>query len=244
MALLTTLIAGLFFLVGAVLAIFEKKQKGLIEFSIGLSFSVMLLLLAFDIVPEVLELLEGKGTYFMYIFIFIGIVMLKLIDILIPHHNHDAEIKTHDRHLKHIGLISSLALIIHNIIEGIGIYSVANLDFKAGLLMAIGVGMHNIPFGIEITATLNETKKEKRSVVLSIFILTISTFLGGLIMMITGSISDFVLGSLMSLTIGMIIYLVLFELLMELGSFKNKKYSIAGLITGVLFMLSIFIIGG
>ncbi len=144
MALLVTLIAGLFFLIGAVLAIFEKKKKGLIEFSIGLSFSVMLLLLAFDIVPEVLELLNEKGTYFMYIFIFIGIIMLKLIDILIPHHDHDAEVKTHDRHLKHIGLISSLALVIHNVIEGIGIYSVAALDIKAGLLMAIGVGMHKI----------------------------------------------------------------------------------------------------
>ena len=30
--------------------------------------------------------------------------------------------------------------------------------------MAIGVGLHNIPFGIEITATLNETKKNKKVV--------------------------------------------------------------------------------
>ena len=48
----------------------------------------------------------------------------------------------------------------------------------------------------------------------------------------------------MSLTIGMIIYLVLFELLTELGTSKNKKYSTAGLITGVLFMVIILIIGG
>jgi len=264
MAFLATLIAGAFFLVGALLAFFGKNRKGLVEFSIGMAFSVMLLLLAFDIVPEVLELLEEKGTIFMYVFIVIGIVTLKLIDILVPHHDHDEEIKTHDRHLKHIGIISSLALIVHNVIEGVGlfniafvdfiagqlldialgIYNIALVDFKAGLLMAIGVGLHNIPFGIEITATLNETKKNKTSVFLNILLLALSTVFGAIIMMIFKSIDDFILGSLMSLTIGMIIYLVLFELLTELGTSKNKKYSTAGLITGVLFMVIILIIGG
>lgn len=244
MALLITFIAGLFFLIGALLAFFGKEKKGLVEFSIGLSFSVMLFLLAFDIVPEVMELLEEKGTFFMYIFIVIGIVMLKLIDILVPHHDHDAEIKTHEKHLKHIGIISSLALVVHNVIEGIGIYNIALLDFKAGLLMAIGVGLHNIPFGIEIAATLGETKKSKISVIINILMLVLSTALGGLIMMIFKSISDFVLGSLMSLTIGMIIYLVLFEMLIELGASKNKKYSIAGLGVGILFMIGLLAIGG
>lgn len=244
MALITTLVAGLFFLVGALLALFEKNKKGLIEFSIGLSFSVMVFLLAFDIVPEIKELLEDKGAIFMYIFIIIGIIILKLVDMLVPHHDHDEEIKTHERHLKHIGIISALALVIHNIIEGMGIYNIAAYDFKAGLLMAIGVGLHNIPFGIEITATLSETKKSKKSTIMSITLLTLSTVLGGLVMMVFKTIDDFILGSLMSLTVGMIIYLVLFELLIELGASKNRKYSVAGLLAGVIFMLGVMIIGG
>lgn len=238
-----TLLAGLFFLVGAIIAIRGKNKKGLIDFSIGMAFSVMILLLASDIVPEVLELL-GERRIFMYIFIVIGIVMLKLIDMLVPHHDHDAEKKHHERHLQHIGLISSLALIIHNVIEGIGIYNIALLDSKMGLLMAIGVGLHNIPFGIEITATLNETKKNTREVIMSILILTLSTALGAGIMMIFGSISSFTLGSLMSLTIGMIVYLIIFELLVELSNSKNRKYSVIGLIVGVIFMVINLVVGG
>lgn len=243
MALFATLIAGAFFLIGALLAIFGKHKKGLIDFSIGMAFSVMVLLLTFDIVPEVTEL-YGEKKIFMYIFIVIGIIILKLIDLLIPHHDHESEIKTHERHLKHIGIISSLALIIHNIIEEIGIYNIALLDAKSGLLMALAVGLHNIPFGIEITATLNETKKSKTIVILNVALLTISTVLGALVMLIFKSINDFVLASLMSLTIGMIIYLVLFELLIELGSSKNKKYSTIGLILGIILMIVILIIGG
>lgn len=243
MAVLMTVIAGLFFLIGALLAFFGKNKKGLIDFSIGIAFSVMIMLLAFDIVPEITEAL-GKNSIKMYIFIIIGIVMLKLIDLLVPHHDHDAEIKHHERHLKHIGLISSLALIIHNIIEGIGIYNIALLDARAGLMMAIGVGLHNIPFGIEITATLNETKKNTKEVWLNLIILSISTLFGALIMLTVGTISEVTIGCLMSLTVGMIIYLVLFELLVELISTKNRKYSTIGIIIGVLFSVLNIIIGG
>lgn len=243
MAVLMTVIAGLFFLIGALLAFFGKNKKGLIDFSIGMAFSVMIMLLAFDIVPEITEAL-GKNSIKMYIFIIIGIVMLKLIDLLVPHHDHDAEIKHHERHLKHIGLISSLALIIHNIIEGIGIYNIALLDARAGLMMAIGVGLHNIPFGIEITATLNETKKNTKEVWLNLIILSISTLFGALIMLTVGTISEVTIGCLMSLTVGMIIYLVLFELLVELISTKNRKYSTIGIIIGVLFSVLNIIIGG
>lgn len=242
--LLITLLAGLFFLIGSLLAFFGKNKKGLIDFSIGMAFSVMLLLLAFDIVPEVVELLGSKKSIFMYVFIIIGMVLLKLIDLLVPHHDHDAEIRHHDRHLKHIGTISSLALIIHNAIEGIGIYNAASIDTKMGLLLAIGVGLHNIPFGIEITATLNETKKNGKQIIMNILLLTFSTIFGALIIMTFGSISDFVLACLMSLTIGMIIYLILFELLVELGSSKNRKYSTMGLLVGAIFMAINLLIGG
>lgn len=243
MAFLTTMIAGLFFLVGSLIAFFSKNKKWLVDFSLGLSFSVMVMLLAFDIVPEVIELLEGKGKIFMYVFIIFGIVLLKLIDMLVPHHDHEAEIKTHDRHLKHIGVISSLALIIHNVIEGIGIYNLTALNTRAGIIMAIGVGLHNIPFGIEITATLNGTKKGKKNILLYILLLSLSTLFGALIMLVFKGVSDFVLGCLMSLTIGMIIYLVLFELLGELISIKNKKYSSFGLILGFVLMILVIFIG-
>lgn len=244
MALFITLIAGLFFMVGALLAYFGKNKKGLVDFSIGLSFSVMALLLTFHIVPEAMEMLEDRSPIFMYVFIVMGIVMLKLIDMLVPHHDHESEKKTHHRHLKHIGIISSLALVVHNVIEGIAIYNVALNDTKAGVLMAIAVGLHNIPFGVEITAMLNETKKGNKQVLLNIILLTFSTVLGALLMMLFNSVSNFVLGCLMSLTIGMIMYLLLFELLVELGASKNRKHSSAGLIVGIVFMIILMVIGG
>ena len=66
-ALLITLLAGCFFLVGSLIARFAKDKKGIIPFSLGMAFSVMLMLMAIDILPEVNEMLEGKNKIYMYI---------------------------------------------------------------------------------------------------------------------------------------------------------------------------------
>ena len=243
MTIIVTLVAGLFFLLGSALALIGKNNKNVSNFSIGMALSVMIMLLAFDIVPEITESLEDNYIL-MIIFILVGAGLLKLMDIIIPHHNHLEEISHHEKHLHHIGLISSLALIIHNVIEGIGIYNIALLDTKAGILMAIGVGLHNIPFGIEIVSSLNETKKNTKEVWINIVLLTLSTVLGALIMLIIGNISETVLGSLLSITVGMILYLILFELLPEIKETKNKKYTIVGFIIGILLSLGNILIGG
>ena len=240
-ALLITLLAGGFFLVGSLIAKFAKDKKGIIPFSLGMAFSVLLMLLAVDILPEVNESLAGNNKVYMYIFIVIGIVLLKLIDMLVPHHDHEKEKKHHERHLEHIGLISSLALIIHNIIEGMSIYSLSLADLKMGLIMAIGVGLHNIPFGVEISASL---EKANKNIALNIIILTLSTLLGAIILMIFGEINEIMLACIMSITIGMIIYLLLFELLPELNVIKEKKYKRIGLITGFGLMIINIFIGG
>ena len=243
MTIVVTLIAGLFFLLGAILALIGKNNKNLSNFSIGMALSVMIMLLGFDIVPEITEALENNYVL-MIVFVLVGVGVLKLMDMIIPHHNHKEEISHHERHLHHIGLISSLALIIHNVIEGIGIYNVALLDTKAGILMAIGVGLHNIPFGMEIVSSLNETKKNTKEVWINIILLTLSTVLGAVIMLTIGNISETVLGSLLSITVGMILYLVLFELLPEIKETQNKKYAIMGFIVGILLALGNIFIGG
>jgi len=203
-ALLITFFSGIFFFFGSLIAMFSKRKKGIIDFSIGMAFIVMILLLALDIVPEAFELLGAK-KYFFYIFVIMGIILLKLIDIMIPHHSHHENKNQHEKHLRHISIISTVALIIHNAIEGIAVYNIALNDTKTGFIMALAVGLHNIPFGIEITAALIESKKSKKYIITSIIALTLSTILGASIMMAYGNINNFVLGGLMSLTVGMII---------------------------------------
>lgn len=236
LSLLLTLFAGLFFLVGVIIALVGKNNKNLTNFSIGMAFVVLIILLLVDILPECLELFTDYKWMSIIGGVLIGIGVLLVIERVVPHHDHFKEKKHHEYHLNHIGIMTSVALIIHNIVEGIGIYGVASTGLKVGLIYALGVGMHNIPFGIEITAMFDQ-KSDKKNMIFYITILTLSTFIGGLLVFIFKDLlTDFVLGSLLSVTMGMILYLVFGELFTELKENFNK-YSVYGIICGVLFML-------
>lgn len=235
MKLLINLIAGLFFIIGVIISTIKPNNKNLTTFSISTAFIVLLYLLIFDIIPETIELFENYNKIYIILGILTGLLILIILEKLIPHHNHYEELQHHENHLSHIGIMTSLALIIHNLVEGMSIYAITSTDIKAGLICVIGVGLHNIPFGIEITTLLNKEKTNKKWIYITL--LTISTFIGGLIISIFEQyLSNLIIGLLLSISTGMIIYLILFELLIELKENFNKQ-SIYGLITGIILMV-------
>ena len=235
LGLLLTLIAGGFFLLGCIIAVKKQDNKQIISFSLGIAFSVLILLLIVDIIPETLELLENK--LFIIPGILIGLGTLLTLEKLVPHHDHYEEKNKHHHfnHLKHISIMTSLALIIHNIVEGISIYAAGQSSLKTGLLYTLAVGLHNIPFGLEITAMFKKVKARNEKIYITI--LTLSTFIGGLFMFIfNGILNDLFLGILLSITIGMIIYIIVAELFIELKENWNKN-SLYGIITGIILII-------
>lgn len=233
--ILLNLIAGLFFLVGVIISLKNKNNKSLINISIASAFVVLIYLLVFDILPECSELLTGDKRYLILAGIFIGFTCIFLLEKLIPNHSHYENIDHHEKHLTHIGTITSLALILHNMVEGMSIYAITSSDLKSGLLCLFGVGMHNIPFGIEITTLLEKENKTKKWIYL--ILLIFSTFIGGLIILLFERyMTDDVLGVLLSISVGMILYLLIFELFTELKENFNKS-SIIGLLIGLIIMI-------
>lgn len=232
--LLITFVVGLFFFVGALISLFIKNKKNLISFSLGISFIVMILLVIMDILPECLELFTSYKFLGIGGGILLGIGVLMLLDKLVPHHHDHSKHEYEHEHLTHLGVMTSIAIIIHNIVEGIGIGAIVETSLTTGIIYALGVSLHNIPFGIKITAMLSENKKKMW---IYITLLTLSTFVGGLLVFgFKDLLSDFLLGSLLSITIGMIIYIVFFELFTELKESFNK-YSVLGILTGIIIML-------
>lgn len=68
----------------------------------------------------------------------------KGLDRFIP--GHDSEHAGHpdcsDGDVIHIGIVSTIAIVIHNVIEGMAVYSMVEESIRVGLLMALGVGIH------------------------------------------------------------------------------------------------------
>lgn len=194
---------------------------------------MLILLVIMDILPECIELFSSYKFFGIGGGILLGIGILMSLDKLVPHH-HDHSKNDDHNHLTHIGVMTSIAIIIHNIVEGIGIGAIVETSLKTGIIYALGVALHNIPFGIKITAMLADNKKKMW---IYINLLTLSTFVGGLLVFgFKELLTDFLLGSLLSITIGMIIYIITFELFTELKESFNK-YTILGILVGIIIML-------
>lgn len=122
----------------------------------------------------------------------------------------------------HIGIVSAVAIVIHNVnvIEGMAVYSMVEKSIRIGLLMALGVGLHNIPMGMMICS--NPSKREKSRRVKLLALAFLSTFLGGVLMyLLWYFINALVIGILISLILGMIAYIEIFELIPHLIHSKD-----------------------
>lgn len=229
-AIFITLLSGLSFFIGYLITKLIKDEKKLITFSVGFSFTIILGLIFTDLLPECLEFTDNK--LIILGFVILGILLLKVLDLFIPDHEHE-HTKKKD-HMEHIGLISTLALFIHNVIEGTAIYTATLSSVSIGLFTSLGVSFHNIPLGIQISS-LVRSKKEKLTL---LTILSLSSILGVIILKLFKiTLTSYISGILISITLGMLIYIAFFELLCEVKENIKKKELLIGIITGIVLII-------
>ena len=231
LAFLITFLSGLSFFIGYLITKLFTNEKKLVNFAVGFAFSIIIGLCLFDMLPEALEM---DNKLIMILCMVGGIALLKMLDLFIPDHEHTHNSSGRIEHIEHIGIISSLALFLHNMIEGTAIYTTSINDIKLGILMMLGVSFHNIPLGIQ-TSSLVRNRAERFNLLL---ILALSSIVGVLFMEVLSiNMSELFSQILISISLGMLIYISLFELLCEVKENIKKKELIYGLITGVILIV-------
>ena len=243
-AFLLTLFVGLFILAGTIIGMSLKDNKKFINMSISIAFGVVVTLIAVELIPEVLEILTDnlgrwKGLLIIGILSFLGFMILQQLDLFIPHHeeeNHNHKHACHNEHLKHIGIVTSVALILHNIIEGMSLYIATLADIKIGFILCIGIGLHNLPMGLVIASTFINEYSKKKIVIISL-IVSLATTLGGLFIFFSGIQSELIMGILLSVTLGMLVYIAFCELFEQVLRMEDKKINYIGIIVGVVILL-------
>lgn len=234
-----TFLLGIFILIGSAIVFFSQNNERFIDFSLSLALGVMLMLIATDLIPEAYEIFEKDGILLFVLFTLLGFILLRVLDLFIPDHEDDAK-TTEDDHdnLVHIGFVSSIALILHNIIEGMAVYSTFTSSLSLGMMVSIGVGLHNIPLGMVITSAFYQSNQNKKRTLWIMVLLSCSTFFGGLLLFLLGgqAISGMILGCLLAITLGMLIYISFCELLPRVLHSKHKKVSIVGFVCGMILL--------
>lgn len=243
MALLVTLLAGAFFLVGAAVAWKARGMRAIGVYSVAVAFGSLACVAALDLVPEAMEAVEEIGLFPCIALAVLGIAVLIVLDRALPDHHASGESHgnlhehTHGSgETAHIGGMAVLAISVHNLAEGAAIFTIASMDLTAGAILALGVGLHNAPMGMILYSSLEGSRNRG---VATLLVATLSTFVGGLAMFLLGDmLSEAVMLGVVCVALGMIAYILLFELLPAMLRTRDAKRSIAGVLIGAAFVLA------
>ena len=80
----------------------------------------------------------------------------------------------------------------------------------------------------------SDKKKQK---IITFTLLTISSFIGALLVLVIGDLPKLTELILISLASGMILYITLFELLQEIFNYKKEKKVYLGMLIGILLLV-------
>lgn len=256
-----TMLAGLTTAIGGAIAFITKKDN-LKALSIGLGFSagVMIFVSLVDIIPSSEKLLKISFPeifqWLVYGGFILGILVSVLIDYFLPDHidaeellNPDApedkEKKSHYK-LKRAGMLTAIAICVHNFPEGMATFLTTTQDVTLGISVALAIAIHNIPEGIAVALPIYHVTGKKRYAMLYAALSGITEPIGALVgMFIFGLfLPQVLIGFLMASVAGIMTYISFDTLLPLSKEYGNWHLTIVGIISGILFIwLSLILLG-
>lgn len=238
---LITTFAGLSTMLGAILIFFRAKSTDrVVCSSLAFAAGVMIMVSITDLIPSAISGFLNMyylipAILFTLIFLVLGIVISTLINKYIP------DISSGDisnKGLFKVGIISMIAIILHNIPEGIATFMTSTKDISLGLSLALAITLHNIPEGISISVPIYYSTKSKFKSLLYTFVSGISELMGAVIayLFLAPYMNNFVMSILMSLIAGIMISISIYELIPASLKYKRVGDTVNFFLIGVIFM--------
>ncbi len=140
------------------------------------------------------------------------------------------------------GIIVGIGLAIHNFPEGLAIGSGFEASIKLGYSLAIAIALHDIPEGISMAVPMKNGGMSKKKALLLTFLSGITTGFGALFGGIMGTISVQLISMCLAFSAGAMLYIVSGELIPESRRIYQGRFASLGNILGfILGILSITI---
>jgi len=252
LALLLTLLAGLSTGIGSAIAYFIKRPRIVyLAFALGLSAGVMIYITFMEMLPvAITDLTKVSGELWGEIWalaaFFVGIGVLALIDLLVPEQENPHELAGIDEptappdsaKLMRTGLMTALAIGIHNFPEGLATFAATLGAVKLGVFIAIAIAIHNIPEGIAVSVPILFATGNKNKAFFYSFLSGLSEPVGAIFgyLILMPFLSPVLLAALLAFIAGIMIYISLDELLPMAHRYGHGHLVIAGIVAGMLIM--------
>lgn len=244
MPLVLSVAAGGATVIGALFAVAVRRPKSsLLTFALGFSAGVMLAVSLLELLPQAAQVLlfEMPGPAGTAVVVFscsAGMLCSPLLDSALPCRLEQIGAQREQR-LMRLGLFSMLALMLHNLPEGMAVFLSASQNAKMGLKLCAAIALHNIPEGISVAMPVYAALNRRAP---ALFLATISGAaepLGALLALhfLQPVLTERGLAMMFCGIAGLMSAISVSELLPEALCSKQPGYGVAGVLFGILLML-------
>jgi ZIP family zinc transporter len=234
---LITFIAGISTILGLIPTYLSNKNKdNIINFSLSISLGVMTTVSIISLIPESLHYLTKTINFIsiikLLLFINIGISASIIINNIIDK-------KINNNNLYKLGLVSVIALILHNIPEGITTFITSSNNLKLGLKLSIAIMLHNIPEGIIVALPIYYSTNNRKKAYFYTIISGFSELLGGIFayIFLKNYLNNLIMSLILGITSGIMLHISINELYPNIKQYKNKLISLLGISIGIIIIL-------
>jgi ZIP family zinc transporter len=239
LALLLTTLAGLSTTLGGAVAwLVRRPSPAFMTLSLGFSAGVM-------VYVSFVELLAGGieeiGLLWSQVTFFAGVGAMLLVDMLIPHSYQgeaDPGMGVKDPRLLRTGMFVALGVGIHNFPEGLATFAATLKNVELGVAIAVTIAIHNIPEGIAVSAPIYAATGSRPKAFWWSFLsgLAEPVGAGAAALVLLPFLSPGVLGALLALVAGFMVFIALDELLPASQAYGREHWAIVGVILGMAAM--------
>lgn len=132
------------------------------------------------------------------------------------------------------GIIIAIGLAVHNFPEGLAIGAGFEASNSLGFKLAIAIALHDVPEGISIALPLKNGGSSKLKSIIITTLSGLTTGLGAFFGAIVGNISPILIGISLAFAAGAMLYIVSCELIPESKSIYKGRFASLGNILGIL----------
>ena len=155
------------------------------------------------------QALELANLSTTFLGIIIGVISMILCDNVIKNnYNENKRIKQKNNSLLKTGIIVGIGLALHNFPEGLAIGSGFGASYKLGISLALAIALHDIPEGISMAVPMKSGGMKKSKALFYTFASGLTTGLGAFFGAIVGNISQSLISICLSFAAGAMLYIV------------------------------------
>lgn len=252
-AFFLTLLAGLSTGVGSVIAFVSRRtNRKFLSVALGFSAGVMIYVSMIEIFATAQTTLTAQlgtrpGSWATVASFFGGMLVIAVIDKLIPSAENPHEVRCMeaadghpqaDQRLMRMGVLTALAIAIHNFPEGLATFVSALQEPSVAIPIVAAIAIHNIPEGIAVSVPIYQATGSRSRAFRYSFLSGLSEPLGALLgfLVLRPIMSDTVFGVLFAAVAGIMVFISFDELLPAAREYGEHHLSIYGLISGMAVM--------